>query len=146
MVAHVTALPRTILLVDDNEMFRGMLRSLLTLRGYTVAEASNAPDGLALAHEYEIDAALIDVNLPGIDGFEFCRALIEQQRQFGYELPVWMITGALQAKLEERAAAAGAILVLRKPFPADEVCGRLEREFARRGTPPPGEQSGPSRQ
>jgi CheY-like chemotaxis protein len=127
---------RTLLLVEDNELFRGMLRSLLTMRGYNVVTASNGTEGMAVAAEYEIDAALADVEMPGMDGFEFCARLREALKSTGQDLPVFIMTGVFRPALEKRAAAAGAVLVLRKPFPIEEVCAKLEREFERRSDSP----------
>lgn len=123
---------RTLLLVDDNDLFRGMLSSMLALRGYTVVVARKGPEGLAIAAAQPIDAALTDVDMPEMDGFEFCRQLCDQQRQAGREIPVWIMTGMFRPALAKKAAAAGAMLVLRKPFPIEEVCQQLEQELQKR--------------
>jgi CheY-like chemotaxis protein len=134
-------MPRTILIVEDNDLFRGMLRSLLEMRGYAVVVARNGAEGLELAASQQFDAALTDVEMPGMDGFEFCQQLRAQQQAVGQDLPVWIMSGVFRPALAKRAAAAGAVLVLRKPFPADEVCARLEQEFANRAAPPAAEQA-----
>jgi CheY-like chemotaxis protein len=124
--------PRTILIVEDNDLFRGMIRSLMTMRGYNVIVARNGPEGLALAAEHAIDGALTDIEMPEMNGYEFCRTLREQQQAAGRDVPVWIMSGVFRPALEKRAAEAGAILVLRKPFPIDEVCAQLEAEFQKR--------------
>jgi CheY-like chemotaxis protein len=129
-------MPHTILLVDDNDLYRGMLRSLLELQGYQVIIARNGPEGLACATTGRIDAALADVNMPEMDGFEFCRRLKAQQLAVGQDVPVWIITGAFQPALARRASEAGALLVLRKPFPIQELRAQLEQEFLKRGSAP----------
>jgi CheY-like chemotaxis protein len=130
-------MPHAILLVDDNDLYRGMLRSLLELHGYQVIPARNGAEGLACAASNHIDAALIDLDMPEMDGFEMCRRLKEQQQAAGREVPIWIITGTFRPALAKRAAAAGALLVLRKPFPIEELCAELEREFQKRESPPP---------
>ena len=130
-------MPRTLLLVEDNELFRGMLRSLLTMRGYTVEVARSGAEGLTMAAARTFDGVLTDVDMPGMDGFEFCRQLRAQQKAAGQDLPVWIMTGMFRPALTKKADAAGAVLVLRKPFPIDEVCAQLEREFEKRNAPPP---------
>lgn len=125
-------LPRTILVVDDNDLFRGMVSSLMAMRGYRIVVARNGPEGLALAAEQPIDGALTDIEMPEMDGYEFCRQLRAQQQAAGRDLPVWIMSGVFRPALEKKAAAAGAILVLRKPFPIDEVCAHLEAEFQQR--------------
>jgi two-component system, chemotaxis family, chemotaxis protein CheY len=138
-------MPRTLLLVEDNELFRGMLRSLLTMRGYNVEVAQRGPEGLAMAAARAYDAVLTDVDMPEMDGFEFCRQVREQQKTLGRDVPVWIMTGMFRPALEKRANASGAVLVLRKPFPIEEVCAQLEREFEKRsearpaGEPPAAE-------
>jgi CheY-like chemotaxis protein len=123
---------RTILVVEDNDLFRGMVRSLLTMRGYNVIVARNGPEGLAIAAEQPIDGALTDIEMPEMNGYEFCRQLREQQEAAGRDVPVWIMSGVFRPALEKRAREAGAILVLRKPFPIEEVCAQLEAEFQKR--------------
>jgi CheY-like chemotaxis protein len=130
---------RSLLVVEDNDLFRGMLRSLLEMRGYVVVLARNADEGLAMAAAQSFDGVLTDVEMPGMDGFEFCKAVREQQLAVGQDIPVWIMTGVFRPALAKKAAAAGAVLVLRKPFPVDEVCAKLEAEFTKRseeGAPP----------
>src|ERR1041385_3464561 len=122
---------RTILIVDDNDAFRGMLGSALLERGYQVIVARCGPDGLAAAN-YVVDAVLADVDMPEMDGFEFCRRLRDECSREGREVPVWIMTGALQLGLSKRGDAAGAKLVMRKPFNVDEICEQFERAFRER--------------
>lgn len=125
-------MPRTILIVDDNDAYRGVLASLISLRGYQVVTARNGTEGLAVAATRPIDAALVDVEMPGMDGFEFCGQLQAQCQGSGKNLPVWIMTGVLRPALNKKAAQAGAILVLRKPFHAEEFVQRCEEEFQAR--------------
>lgn len=130
-------------------MFRGMLRSLLTMRGYAVEVARNGPEGLALAAARNFDAVLTDVDMPEMDGFEFCRQVREQQKAAGRDIPVWIMTGMFRPALAKRAAAAGAVLVLRKPFPIEDVCAQLEQQFEKQSgaaspsEPPPAAPASP---
>ena len=127
-------MPRTLLIVEDNDLFRGMLSSLLELRGYRIVIARNGEQGLAVAASQPVDGVLTDVDMPGMDGFTFCQKLREQQMAVGQDIPVWIMTGVFRPALSKKAAAAGAVLVLRKPFPIEEVCEQLEREFKNRET------------
>ena len=122
----------TLLIVEDNDLFRGMLRSLLELRGYTLVVARNGEEGLAAAAAQPIDGAITDIEMPGMDGYEFCRQLRAQQQAAGQDIPVWIMSGVFRPALAKKAAAAGALFVLRKPFPIDEVCAHLDAEFQRR--------------
>lgn len=129
---------RALLIVEDNDLFRGMLRSLLEMRGYHVVVARNGPEGLALAAAQPFDGALTDIEMPEMDGYEFCRQIRAQQQALGIDLPVWIMSGVFRPALAKKAAAAGAVLVLRKPFPIEAVCATIEQEFAKRasGSPP----------
>ena len=134
-------MPHKLLIVEDNDQFRGMIRSLLAMRGYEVIVASNGPEGLAIAQAEPIDAVLSDVDMPGMDGFEFCRQVLAQCKERNQDVPVWIMSGLFSPVLTKRAAAAGAVLVLRKPFPIEEFCRQLETEFQKRaeaacGEPP----------
>src|SRR5262245_34541253 len=120
---------RTILIVEDNDLFRGMLSSMLSLRGYTVVIARRASEALAISAAQPIDGVLTDVDMPEMNGFEFCAQLRAQQAAAGRDIPVWIMTGVFRPALEKKAATAGAVLVLRKPFPIEEVCTQLEQEF-----------------
>lgn len=127
---------RTILLVDDNDLYRGMLRSLLELHGFQMVPARNGAEGLACAATESIDAAVVDVDMPDMDGFEFCRRLRAQQQAAGRDVPIWIITGTFRPALARHAAEAGAILALRKPFPIGELRAHLEQEFQKRDAQP----------
>jgi len=128
----------TILIVDDNDAFRGMLTSVLGLRGYQTLAARSGAEGLKLAAEYQVDAVLVDVEMPEMDGLEFCRLLREQEQPTGVNVPVWIMTGALRVGVNRRAAAVGALVVLRKPLNVEETCAQFEREFRQRtGQQPP---------
>ncbi len=135
----ISTMSRTLLIVEDNDLFRGMLKSLLEMRGYTVVVARNGPEGLALAAGRTFDGAITDIEMPEMDGYEFCRQLRAQEQARGIDIPVWIMSGVFRPALAKKAAAAGALLVLRKPFPIEEVCATLEQEFAKRasGSPPP---------
>jgi CheY-like chemotaxis protein len=125
-------MPHTILVVDDNDAFRGMLSSVLSMRGYQAIVARSSAEGLQLAAEYPIDAALVDVEMPDTDGFEFCRLLREQSKAAGREVPVWIMTGAMRLGLNRKAEAVGALVVLRKPLNVDETCAQFEHQFHQR--------------
>jgi CheY-like chemotaxis protein len=122
----------TILIVDDNAAFRGMLKTMLKMRGYEPVVAASAAEGLKYAAIPAVEAVLVDYDMPGTNGLEFCRQLREQNRAAGRELPVWIMTGALDPEVGKSAADVGALLVVRKPFNTDAMCAMLEKQFAAR--------------
>jgi DNA-binding response OmpR family regulator len=131
-------MPYRILIVEDNDQFRGMIRGLVSMRGYEVVTARSGEEGLALAQTGTIHAVLTDVDMPGMNGFDFCRQVREQAKTTrNQDLPVWIMSGLFSPVLTKRAAAAGAMLVLRKPFPIEEVVKQLEAEFQKRAAAAP---------
>lgn len=138
-------MPRTLLIVDDNDTFRGMLCTLLAERGFVVIAARSGAEGLTVAKANPgLDAVLTDVDMPGMTGFEFCQQLRAARGPGSPELPIWIMTGALQTGLARRGAAVGAQLLLRKPFNIVDVCAQLERTFKARANPAPNPDVKPS--
>jgi CheY-like chemotaxis protein len=109
-----------------------MLKSVLSMRGYTILAAATPADGLQLAGTQHIDAILVDYDMPGMNGLDFCRKLREQESAAGRDTPTWIMTGALHTEVGKEAENAGALFVLRKPLSADDVCARIEEELLRR--------------
>lgn len=114
--------PATILLVDDVPANLGTLRELLEADGYRLIEAADGPNALRLARETTPDLVLLDVMMPGMDGYEVCRRLRADSHLA--EVPVIMLT-ALDDK-ESRIAGikAGADDFLTKPFDRVELRAR----------------------
>src|SRR5215213_5014929 len=77
-----------ILLVEDEEPIRDLVTTALRFTGFTVETAATGPDGLALARNDAWHVLVVDVNLPGLDGFSLCRKL----REAGDEVPVIFLT------------------------------------------------------
>ncbi|HVS51394.1 MAG TPA: response regulator [Opitutaceae bacterium] len=122
----------TLLIIDDNPSVRDSLRFLFMRRGYAVFVAENGPKGIAIAAESRIDGALVDVNMPEMNGVEVCRLLREQATARGQNIVIWMMTGARTVELTRRALEAGALALLGKPFDFAE----LFRQFDEKLGPP----------
>lgn len=118
---------RTLIVEDDSKMARLLRRGLLE-DGQAVDLASHAAEALALAGATEYDAIILDVMLPGMDGFEVCRRLRGQ----GIWAPILMLTA--RDAVEDRVAGldTGADDYLTKPFSFAELLARL-RALVRRG-------------
>ena len=136
---------RTLLVIDDNDSVRESLRFLFMRRGYTVLVAENGPQGIAVAAQHAIDGALVDVNMPGMNGIDVCRALRAHAAQQGRDLPVWMMTGARTPDLARLAQDAGALALLGKPFSFAELFERFDAHFGGPPTPPPKPPDAPDR-
>jgi CheY-like chemotaxis protein len=122
-------MPQTVLIVDDDAEMRELLRHVLALRGFLVVTASSGREALALAASHSLTAALVDINMPGMNGIEFCRALHELGGAATRPTPVWIMTGAYRDGMIESARAAGAQTVLRKPLKVAELCKAFERSL-----------------
>ena len=120
-------MPQRLLIVDDDSEVRELLRHILSLRGFEVVTAASGREALSLAAINPFTAALVDLNMPGMNGIEFCRALREQDAAAGRQTPLWIMTGAYRESMSEAARAAGAQTVLRKPIKVAELCKRFER-------------------
>ena len=104
---------RRILIVEDNADARATLRDLCELWGHSVETASDGFEGVRRALEWEPDLALVDVGLPGIDGFEVARRVRGQPR--GRDLNLVALTGYGTPEDRDRALKAGFDLHLTKP-------------------------------
>ncbi len=124
---------QTLLIVDDNPSVRDSLRMLLERRGYIVLLAASGSEAIARAVEQQLDAAIIDVNMPGMNGLVVCRTLRTRASEAGRNFPVWMMTGARTPELERAALESGALAVLAKPFDYEELFSRFDAQF---GGPP----------
>jgi two-component system OmpR family response regulator len=117
-----------ILLVEDEVKMARALRRGLEQEGHAVDVAADGNDGLSKALEYEYDAVVLDVMLPGRDGYSICREL----RSSGRWSPVLMLTARDAVDDRIRGLDAGADDYLVKPFAFGELLARL-RALVRRG-------------
>lgn len=122
-------MPRTLLVVDDNRSVRESLKFLLLRRGYDVLVAEGGAEALELSLHHVINGALVDVNMPGMNGIEVCRGLRAQATAAGREIAVWMMTGARTPEVLELARAAGALDLLGKPFDLPALYRRFDEQF-----------------
>lgn len=111
-----------ILVIEDEAQLRGQLQCRLQADGYTVDVSADGKDGLYCASEYPLDAAIVDLGLPGLSGIE----VIRQLRAQGNNLPILILTarGNWQNKVEGLEAGADDYLV--KPFQMEELQARLK--------------------
>jgi class 3 adenylate cyclase/CheY-like chemotaxis protein len=112
-----------ILVVDDAPLNVKLLEDVLTMKGYEVATAASGPEALTKIRGGGTDLVLLDVMMPGMDGYEVCRAIREDNRTA--LLPVVMVT-ALDAKEERvKGLEAGADDFLSKPVNQPELLARV---------------------
>jgi DNA-binding NtrC family response regulator len=118
----------SILVIDDEEIMREILETLLTREGHQVRCASTAVEGLELIRSMPFDAAIVDVMLPGMDGV----TALDEIRKLDDDLPVLMITAFASVENAIAAMKRGAYDYISKPFKNDEVLAVLRNALAQR--------------
>ncbi len=113
----------TILVVDDHPASRMTAVALLSVEGYRVLEADSGPAALQSVHEGNPDLILLDVMMPGMDGFEVCRRL--KQDEHTRLMPVVFITALNDRRARLRGIEAGGDDFLTKPFDQLELSARV---------------------
>ena len=120
----------TILLVEDEESLRKVMRDLLERDGYTVAEAADGVQALDAVDRHAPDVILLDLNLPGLDGYSVLQQL--RSRASSRSIPVIVLTAKGDEDNEVRVFQLGADDFLTKPFRARALSARLEAVLSRR--------------
>ena len=118
----------TILVVDDEEVMRDILETLLTREGYDVRLASSGEEGLELARALPFDAAFVDIMMPGLNGI----ATLDELRRIDEELAVIIITAFASVESAISAMKSGAFDYITKPFKNEEVLVVVRNALERR--------------
>ncbi len=106
--------PSRVLVVDDDQTVRLLISATLTPHGFEVVEAPDGETGVALAQELDPDIVLLDVVMPGLDGFAVCRTL--RRVPGGGLLPILVMTGRDDSESIDEAFEAGATDFIGKPI------------------------------
>jgi len=119
----------SIMVVDDDQEMLRILKRTLELEGYDVAIAADGSSALALLEEWKPDLVILDIIMPGMDGFQVLD-LIRQRSS----IPVIMLTARREVTTLHDALALGADDYVRKPFATRELVARVRAKL-RRTTP-----------
>lgn len=125
----------SVLLIEDNEQNRYLATFLLEKHGYQVLAATDGPRGIALARASMPDLILLDIQLPGMDGYDVASALrkIETLRA----VPIIAVTSYAMVGDREKSLAAGCNGYIEKPINPDTFLAEIEAFLPR---PPPNEE------
>ena len=116
-----------ILVVDDEEVMRDVLGSVLGGEGYSVRFAATGPDAIAEMKEGPVDAVILDLMLPGMSGLEILSAI--RADPASRDLPVMMLTA--RGRDREMAERAGADRFMTKPFANAEIVAEVRSMLGR---------------
>src|SRR5512145_416887 len=134
-VAEATAREIKILCVDDDSLILQMLGDILRFHGYTVVTAPDGETGLEAAGRERPSLILLDVMMPGMDGFEVCRLLKANPAMTA--IPVIFLTAMNDPKLNAKAFEAGGVLAMQKTADTKAVIRTIEAALALSDRPAP---------
>jgi CheY-like chemotaxis protein len=112
-------LTHSVLVVDDEPMARTLLRLMLVRAGFEVLEAADGLEALTKVKEQLPDIMILDVMMPGIDGFAVCEELRKEEETS--ELPVIMLSAKTDSLSVRRGLRAGATKYLTKPVSQEDL-------------------------
>ncbi|HEY3777092.1 MAG TPA: response regulator transcription factor [Rhizomicrobium sp.] len=117
-----------VLIVDDEPPIRRFLRTGLSSQGYQTVEAEDGPSARNALRQNAVDVVVLDLGLPGLDGFEIIRELREQ----GSTVPILVLSSRTDETGKVRALDLGADDYVTKPFGMDELLARLRAALRHR--------------
>jgi len=115
-----------LLLADDNANIRTLLRFSMTKEGYQVYEAKDGMEAVEVMAKAPIDLAIIDIMMPGLDGFDLCEYIRKN-----YDIPIIMLTALDQLSDKEQGYMRGTDDYVTKPFDPEEIVFRVKALFRR---------------
>ena len=130
MTAAKTKLP-PILVVDDNRDNTDIIREYLEVRGYPITVASSGEEALALFETVKPALVLLDVMMPGRDGWEVCR-IMKQHPELGRTVRIIMVTALNEMEDKREALQTGADDYVAKPFDLATLVATVQRNLAMR--------------
>jgi len=116
---------RAVLLIEDNEQNRYLVTFLLEHSGYTVAAYADGASGIAAAREVIPALVLLDIQLPGMDGYAVARAL--RQNEALRQIPIVAVTSYAMPGDREKALEAGCNGYIEKPINPESFVAEVER-------------------
>jgi two-component system cell cycle response regulator DivK len=119
---------KRVLVIEDQEDNRRIMRDLLTSAGYEMIEAVTGEEGLTLAETQRPDLILMDIQLPGVDGYETTRRI--KANPGLQQIPVIAVTSYALSGDDAKALAAGCDAYVTKPFSPRALLGKIREYLA----------------
>lgn len=117
-----------IMVVDDELEMLWLVERTLQLEGYDVTIATNGSSALSLFRDHEPDLVILDIMMPGPDGFQVLKYIRQRSR-----VPILMLTAKCEVTSLKQALALGADDYVRKPFRPSELAARVQAKLRRAG-------------
>jgi DNA-binding response OmpR family regulator len=121
---------RTVLIIEDEKLIIVSTQMVLEAAGFRVESATNGEDGIAKARSLSPDLILLDIMMPGIDGWETLTRLKRDPETA--TIPVIIFTAREHARGHQKSAEMGAADYFRKPFEPDELIELVEKHVGQR--------------
>lgn len=118
--------PHSILILDDEEALRLLLGEILVGAGYTVYTAVDGIEAMEILKTHNVDVALLDIQIPGMDGLEVLKHITEHHPA----TKSIVLTGYADLRHATEARKFGAVDFIGKPYTLEEIVGSLERSLA----------------
>ena len=127
-------MPR-ILVVDDSPTVRRIIRNELAPHGFELVDAHDGPDAIIKLIEFDVDLVTLDIDMPGLDGFETCRRIRELEQRLGRarNVPVIFVTALDTVAGRDKGFESGAKDFIVKPFVEGELFGGRQAHPVSRG-------------
>ena len=122
-----------ILIVEDNDKNRKLVRDVLTFKGYTTIETETGEEGVQLARERGPSLVLMDIRLPGMDGVEALRRLRAEETT--REIPIMAMTASVMSEDRQKIMAAGFDAYQSKPINVTDFVAAVAQLLARPSRP-----------
>lgn len=132
-MAH--AVSPTVLVIDDDPLSRALIRDALSSEACVLVEAADGAAGIAQARQRSPDAILLDVIMPGLDGYATCEQLKAEPAT--QPIPVIFVTSTPDRELNRRAYHLGAVACIPKPFRPAVLVAMVRMAVAHRARPAP---------
>ncbi len=117
-----------VLCVDDDQLLLRLFRDTLVSHDFQALTATDGPSGIASAKQERPDLILLDVMMPGMDGFDVCRRMRADPDL--KDIPIIIVTAMLDPKLNVKGFQAGATLAMRKPFDSAQLIATIKTALA----------------